>query len=391
MSIEGSWRFHQAQSRISESNSPKIDPKSKSKLTIDHPVTNKTVIAAQKKIFKSESKEFIQLDHGAAKIVLKDKDVENPKFVYYIPVDNLLNFKEKELRSEVTTMNDILNKFKNANGGSHPQYLFVEVDVIEGAEKIESKYTLKVKAAQSNFEKRIQSNIDPENRGKLLGNFIKGLEELHSTGYAYGDIKPENCLTFEKKVIDEETGSETTELSLKWGDFGKARSMNPGDAPIYEGNPRFGPPEGFLTKKGDIFGAGMVLLRALEQEFLTADKPSLLLVKEPQFKHEKTFVGIEKFLVDNKNFHACPSGGLASLHHRFRTIVSSDQRKREQAISIKKYISALSDHLKTKYDNTQVDQITNLIEDMMNIDPTKRPTAKQATERFQSIGILRQK
>jgi hypothetical protein len=232
--------------------------------SIVKPPFRETTAKANEVGLKEIWKNFKEIARGAIKIVWVDRSKisasgENlSKTVFYTPVDSFFGGNERELKEEVKKMQAIQAKLDETS----IEHLAVNVREVDKAERIKGKYTLEVDIASTDFEKKMRtSDISMDERIKLGGHLLQGLQALHKADYVHGDMKPENCLIYK---------NETGEV-LKMSDFGKAKELGNNHAP-YSGNTRFAPPEGQVSKKSDVYGAAMVLIRNLEEPLLGKEK-----------------------------------------------------------------------------------------------------------------------
>ena len=200
---------------------------------------------------------FEYVAKGAEKVVLrilssqiKDAGATDKKYVFYVPKTTGLISKESSLRAEVAKMKQIKDTLSEL-GVTDNLNLALDTDVVKGEELKQfgssKQFAVKVEEAKHDFEKEITNkNSTAKERVSLVTNFTSGLHNLHRTGYAYGDMKPENCLVYDRGDGKKE---------LKISDFGKSEQVTDVDfdpessdklkveAPkTYKGNLRFAPP-----------------------------------------------------------------------------------------------------------------------------------------------------
>lgn len=374
--------------------------------------------------------EFDKLDEGAVKVVWILKNLPSShqdslstnvkENVYYTP---LYFFKESELRAEFQKVQKIALVIlsKNLSG----EHLVLDIEEVPADERIEGKYTLKVERASKNFEKKIQdpSTTLPD-RVKFAEHFLDGMTNLHLAGYIYGDVKPENCLIFNGV--------------LRISDFGKTEEVpKDGKAATYKGNKRFAPPEGVLSQKGDVYSAGMVLIRTFEEAFLsnvnsTSETPikkeapteekktketpteekkteskSLVPIGEKDVAFDMTadkkLRGVERYVVEHKAFLASnpgisPKGAGRRLYSIGKNLLkemniinknneSNKNPEENPEYAMYRYIAALSAKLMESGFLTfkQADDFSTLLQDMTRVNPEERIGMEEALERYQNI------
>lgn len=237
---------------------------------------------------------------------------------------------EKELREEAALMQSMKEEYSRANDGNEPENLalsFVEmrdnkgnlVLVTQRADCDVEKY-LSGKAAERSFDQSLD----------YCEQFLNGVREAHSANRALGDIKPDNCLLYAEGK------------SLKGTDFGKAQKLVDDTSGFYLGNPRYMPPEGVLSKQGDVFSAAMVVIRLLECSLendnelcpvMEVDNP------DPKYKNlDEKYKGIERFVIQHKDFVHCPKGDFRSLPARIMAFASNPKSNRAMEKALHEYI-----------------------------------------------------
>lgn len=329
---------------------------------------------------------FKVLASGAEKHVLipktpiKGSGSNSPSTVFYVPVRKYFFSKEKALKSEHAKMEDI--KAHVPNG----KYLAVESKVVEDKARFGSSFALEVDAAVNDFEKELRRDDSTiQQRLSFCADYAHGMMDLHNAGYAYGDIKPENCLIYENP--------ETKEKSLKISDFGKAERVGPGEEKTYKGNLRFAPPEGTLSQAGDIFGAALVIIRTLEDPLLEKGA-SLVAVKDEDRDSQKALDkrrGVEQLIVDHKAFPGIDEPSLSDkLFRRLPRQVTLDkqpqEKKDKQVEVLKEYVDVLTSNLVLNgMDEGKAKELNALLKDMINVSPDQRPNMGEVAQRLKSI------
>lgn len=232
-------------------------------------------------------------------------------------------------------------------------------------------------------------SLSPSTRISFCRQAINGMASLHSTNRVHGDVKPDNLLVYDQEV-------------LRVADFGKSATVED-DKPSstkYAGNTRFGPPEGQLSKAGDVYGTGLMLMRILEEGCLesraTLLQPSEL--KNPP-SHESRR-GVEKFILDapafERSFETKEQGLLfggggkgKDFAARVKTVggLIPSEALQNESIVLRQYIRVMCDEL-VKYKvipDYSRDLLELLLIEMTDIDPKKRPTMDQVAVRFDEI------
>lgn len=272
--------------------------------------------------------------------------------------------KEKELREEVQLMTDLRKELPKEDR----QHLALDAQdvskIFDGA-LYGKTYSVKQERALGDLATISKRNktISMDDRIKFSAEFCHGLKALHQTNHAYGDLKPENCLMYKNKSGDEG-------LHLKLSDFGKTKRLEQ-TLIKYTGNMRYAPPEGILSKSGDVYGAAILMIGLLEESFLSKDHPSLIAVPKAERDAEGgKLTGIEKYLVESKDFAALPSGSLKRI---FRGSARTQEQLGNQEKAMHKYIDALHSKLIAEVGPVIADVILSLLKEMTVSDPTKRP------------------
>lgn len=329
---------------------------------------------------------FKVLASGAEKHVLipknhiKGSGNDSPSTVFYVPVRKYFFSKEKALKSEHKKMEDI--KAKVPNG----QYLAVESKVVEDKARFGGSFALEVDAAVNDFEKELRGHDSTiQQRLSFCTDYARGMRDLHGAGYAYGDVKPENCLIYQNP--------ETQEKSLKLSDFGKAEQVRPGEEKTYKGNLRFAPPEGTLSQAGDVFSAALVLIRTLEDPLLEKGAPLIPVKNEDRDSQPAVDKrrGVEQLIVDHKAFPGIDEPSLSDkLFRRLprqATLDKQPQEKKDKQVEVlSEYVDALTSTLVVNgMDKAKAKELNTLLKDMINVSPDQRPNMAQVAARLEHI------
>jgi len=335
---------------------------------------------------KHTSKRVFNFTRGAVKKVwgvgkkVNNIFVPEGKHVYYTAVFSFFNKNKKELQQEVKIMKTIERKVRINKGST--EHLAVGAKVI--AKGIGKKYTVRVDRAKSDFEKKITSPTTTlGDRLRFGKHFLSGIRYLHEANFAYDDMKPENCLIYENKK-----GVEV----LKISDFGKTKYLKDKKSMPYKGNTRFAPPEGKLSKKGDVYSAALVLIRNFEEEFLkdkTNTRSSLITPPKEQFDRaaSKKLRGIEKYLVEHKaSLASNPGKSLSGAKKRWKMDKLSRKEMKVQEQAVHTYINALVTKLsKTELGEEKAKKFGNLLRGMTSANSRKRPTSSNALRIYAEI------
>ncbi len=331
---------------------------------------------------------FVKLGKGKEKLVVKKElapsNTSTAKEAYYVPVADFLGRTKKAIKKELAKMRDIKSK-----GGEKTDRLAL---ADEADEKIGGHYTLVTEEAKGDFEGAIKDkDVDIRQREGYGSDLLKGFCQLHAAGYAYGDLKPENLLVYE-------------DGGLRIGDFGKSEEVKGDESLPYRGNLRFAPPEGRLSKKGDVYGAALTLIRNFEELLLPADGKPLVDVDPKDIDKEATkkqkdgtrsapegMRGIEKYIIEHKAFLGIKVKGLKdTLFKALRRYAKADKlpedRKQRQKELIDGYIDELTAQLsKSGIDEKKASSLNHLLREMTRRDPEKRPSMERALETYNQI------
>jgi len=330
---------------------------------------------------------FKEVAHGKVKRVIHiEWTMANPIYegktsketVFYVAVRNRFGVsREKALRQEKAKMDDIKEKTNNKSG---QKYLAVEA---KETTKVEGHYALEVEKASGDWESVMtDANTRIQTRVSLAQNYLDGLSALNEAGYAYGDVKPENCLVY--------TDKEGNKI-LKLADFGKAKEVPKGESRKYTGNPRFAPPEGTLSQKGDTWGAALCLIRQFEEAVSQFGEP-LIEISQDQLdpkadKTKESRRGIEQYVCNHEAFAGCDGNLLDVTPRRLELRSLSAERKEEQQELVHAYINALTMRLSDqgKLTREQAADLNTLLKAMTQADPDKRLSSADAAARFKEI------
>lgn len=303
-------------------------------------------------------------------------------------VEKIFRLKETELKREVTIAQDISSKLTTDGKRISETNLALEMEEIHGEEKILGIYSVSTQEAIGDLDNNLKKHqIKFPDSLKTGMQIAAGLQDLHQAGYVHGDLKPENILLYD----------DGKKIAPKITDFGKTRAIKDNQRLFYAGDPRYSAPEGGLTKSGEVFGAGLIMIRILEEEFLSENGEMLI---SPREQDPLGIIGdskgIEKFLILNKNCpQTSPHFGMGILKFRSRegliTILGHKFRDIKRGVNeIHGYIDALIEKLKHKYRDMspdKFDHLQSLLKEMTGDDPTKRPTMEQVVEKLRQAPL----
>ena len=355
-----------------------------------------------KQVNLSQDGEFKMLGSGANKLVwIPAKppvliEGERPK-VIYTAVKGFLVDHTKTLKREMELGGQIQDKIVQLSSDDDSGTIFPEggldnlaltATLLEGEERVDGQLSYAVDKADMDGEDFIKDgSITFENRVSVGADVLRGFATLNGAGYTYGDPKPENFLVYKN-----DDGS----YQAKIADFGKTTSVKDDDSKDYKGNLRFSPPEGKASTKADSWGAALMLIRNFEEAYLNKGGDPLVNVDEKDFD-EKAIDdrrGIEKFIVENKNFMGLdePTFGDKIFKRLPRQLILSilpSKQKNKQQEAISSYIGALCyKMIQTANTQDQRDSIAefgSILQDMTQANPDNRITTKQAFDRYKEI------
>jgi len=332
------------------------------------PQNNRIPILTDRKVEGKRSIVF-HATSGAVKRVwflVKNRTFVHPdpttKWVYYTPVFSFFGKNKKELEEEVETMKKIDGHLKEVGGSTRN----LAVRAREYKNLISKKYTVKVRRASGgDFEKKIRDIKTSLNQRIKFGlNLLSGFKNLHQANFVYGDPKPENCLIYNNR-------SNNDRENLKIADFGKAKKVESDRVLSYKGNTRFAPPEGTLSKSGDVYGAALILIRNFEEEIFKNEKDnsktSLYTVPNQDFdaKASDKLRGVERFVVEHKAFLAGnPGVSLSSLMKRKKMGKLTDIEMKAQQTAMHDYITLLQFRLENTNLKSKAKGLCDLLKDM---------------------------
>lgn len=257
---------------------------------------------------------------------------------------------------------------------------------------IHGKPAVIAKMAENNLENVVRQNGRPFPATlNLVTQLMKGFRELHAGEYVHGDIKLENILvySFEGAPI------------VKIADWGKCKKLRDTQIGLYTGNRRHMAPEGLSSQKGEVFGVAVMVIRMLEEEFLTASRTQMLIapfeidtVKEKQLRDEtnptKCRKGIERFLSISKGCPEIDANPIDLVSHIFDSLFSLFQKHPKNIdLHVDRYLKALQLRLEKKYGDTDekkagIGNLIALLQAMTRSDKAERITMEEAVPRLEA-------
>lgn len=260
--------------------------------------------------------------------------------------------------------------------------------------KIDDQYTVRtLKAEGRSLEKYILRKVEDkkasfQETARFGQEFLSGMVEMHAAGYVHGDMKLDNILVYENK-----NDSGVVERHVKISDFGKTRPIEEDESQIHTGNNRYSAVEGRLSKKGEVYSSGLVLIRLLEQKVLGEGEDMLV---QPSANHldvvqpKANRSGIEKFVTSHKAFPHTESTFAGKIRIALRALFTPVGKKHKRAEKeIQKYIDVLVSRLGADPDYQMSTQkqadLKKLLKEMTLSNPNKRPTLEQALKQYETI------
>lgn len=310
---------------------------------------------------------------GKDKLIVQHED---PTKAYMIPQASFFGTRRRNIENELKTMQGIRNGLAKEN--IDPK----ESNLALGVERSTSKKgAWETGKAEGNLEKKVSQELDISTRFSYCRGVLNGMSKLHNAGYIHGDVKLENVLFYKDDHV---------EVS----DFGKSDNKDG----IYSGNTRYGPPEGTRSQKGDVYGAGICLIRILEEHVLHNETrlPTAydnLGTKVPPADKERR--GVEEFILE------CPAftrsyeqkgtfkGKVLDFKARLETITNrqTPSRNNPETKALEGYINTLCQRLETAgvASKIQSKELNALLRLMTYPDPDKRITMEAALTNFNKI------
>lgn len=224
-------------------------------LAVAQPATTAKTMTVSQNTFKQIG-EFInnaaslsEIARGKAKIIYASPDSDK------VVIAPTAAGKMNEINEEVQIANTVKEKL---SGSSHEGGLaFLNVH-FENYQESGGLNLLQMPKANCDLEAAVLRDLKIEDRLMMCAQIVSGLSALHSIGLVHGDLKPENVLFFAKD------GKIHVEIS----DFGKTAPVGVDEQKLHTGNPRFAAPEGVLSQKAEVYSAGLLLIRVLEEAIL---------------------------------------------------------------------------------------------------------------------------
>lgn len=279
------------------------------------------------------------------------------------------------------------------------RYLAVD---FEKESRLYGKKTWSLPRAEKNLESAIRKSKYSWNWNTNLGlarQLLEGFSHLHTAGYVHGDPKLENMLLYE-------TG---TGREVKIADWGQAKKMSEKERRIYLGNKRHMPPEILNSRKGEVFGVGLMLVRLFEEELLQdqekRDGGAAMLLKPKggwidakkadRLRHDtdqkRRRKGIERFLAMHAKAPQSDSRPVDMIGHIANSLSRSarphcgKQPHLDRALTA--YLNALQHRLEKKYPkrSSEIQQTIVILGCMLQSDPAKRISMQKAFDLINKI------
>lgn len=322
-----------------------------------------------------------KLAKGKAKVVwipkhMSDNALHLENKVVYTPVqggffNTLFSLNEREIKEEIDLQKTLKSESLTILG-HEPKYIAVDLEIVQNAE---GKFIATGEKAEGDLERLMKKEQSPLQAAKLAAGYIRGMDELADLGYAAGDVKPDNALGYKAE------NNEINGPIVKLADLGKARKVNDGSQ-IYTGNPRFAPPEGRLSKAGDVFGLGMVSLRVLEERIL--EKTGETIINSYEGK-KPDFTGVR-----GRGIEQLRAGDKAFPHNPLSVVVPKTAANLQlQENKMKSYVDAFEREFVANFPedpmSAHIHKYCELVKETFNSDPTQRPTAKEFKERYEAF------
>lgn len=250
-------------------------------------------------------------------------------------------------------------------------HLALSLREVQPAERVDRQYTLASPRATGDLERILaeqRETLSLQDRLDYAKQVVQGFLSLHRAGVVHGDPKPDNVLYVEGNLV--------------LADFGKTASPHGG---LHTGNLRYVAPELACTFKGEVFSAALLMIRILEDGFLTKERSMLASVMSPKHKPSAGRQGIEQFLIMNP---ACPhneSTVSSRIGSFFSKIVSVSGRE-GASLEIRRYIGALAGSLLlADIPAGEVRKLVDLLQSMTAANPAARPTMAEVRVRLNQI------
>lgn len=328
---------------------------------------------------------FKKLTAGAAKIVWipkTDESSANLKSehegkVIYTPVtdgilNNLLGLKESEIKEEAILQEKMIDKSLEKLGKPMPQFLAVDMKT---SFTEDGQFIASAAKALGDMDSLIKNPaLTVLQAAKLALGPVKGMSELHKLGYVAADVKSENTLGYVAKPEDG-----VGDTIVKLADFGKAVEMGADKTKFYSGNKIYAPPERELSQKGDVFGLGMITLRAMEERIFAKTGTSSF-ENISNESNKSGLRGIEHYRSTHESF----------AKNRFEFLLpTTKSNMADQERDMKNYVLQFEfEFFKNFSDDPMSDNLKgyiDLLNDTFSSDPRKRPTAAQFEQRYEAF------
>jgi serine/threonine protein kinase len=347
------------------------------------------------------TQEVIFVAKGKAKLIGKEVKVEIPppsdqdkeklqsfKTTSGVLVTYLFDKKKPEVRDEFEMKTEMKSTLEEGSSD------FVDFDFEEVGEErqIKGQTTYEVPEASGDLEGGIQKSELPIKQRFDMGNdVLKGMSLLHEGNYLHRDLKPENFLIVTQSDPNpKKPDSMIKTTHVKVTDFGKTKLCDDiSKETKHVGNTRYAPPEGKSSDKAEVYSVGLILVRIFEEEFLTDVETSLI---EPALSSSTTLSddvrGIEKYIVQHPEITGCDTNAGLMKKMGSRAKQARGAGAQNHAFAVNQYKNALIKEISAKHSQEFAGELDSLLTDMLDVDPSKRPSMREAQEGYQAIAVL---
>lgn len=252
---------------------------------------------------------------------------------------------------------------------------YLTLDFTEGKFREGNAYAVKTQKAKGDLEEKIrEKNLDLSARFKMGEDVLTGLSLMQESGHVHGDLKPENVLVYKND-------------QLKIADYGKTKAVNQSQETRYNGNNYFAPPEWKLSQKGEVFSAGAVIIRILEEAVMDGGQPLLIPKNKGKEPHEK-YRGFSRFLImGNQTSHLDTSNLKGKITAVALSLGLIQPKKTDLESEVAGYVGELIKKLieKSPENEQKLIALKPLLLQMMEYDPNKRPSMTDSSKRYKEI------
>lgn len=307
---------------------------------------------------------------GKVKLIVEHESAHK---VYWIPQASIFGMRRRNIEKEVENIVGIREGLTNAGVDEKTSNLAIDVTA--------SKGVWESSKAEGNLEKQVSQPIQFSTRIQYARGLLNGMTNLHKAGYRHGDVKLENVLFYK-------------DGTAKLADFDKS-GKNDG---VYTGNTRYGPPEGTMSQKGDVYGAAICLIRILEEHVLHNENrlPSHLDFKGSKIPPaDKERRGVERFILEcpvfTRSYEQKGSwiGKVLDFKARLQTILNKDTPRptNPETLALNGYIKTLCERLSKAgaVDKVGVHKLEVLLQKMTDPNQDSRIAMELALDVFNTI------